>query len=66
MKQLQFVTITAFPLPGTEISEVKTEAQTISKGFKCQVTFNHNGTDYIADKEGNIAISNKPYSELGV
>ena len=65
MKNLQFKTIDAFPLPGTEISEIKREASELSKYFKCRINFNHNGVDYVSDKDGNVAVTSNPYSDLG-
>lgn len=60
------LTIKAMPYPGSSLDRCKKEAGEISKSLKCSLTFNHNGQEYIADDEGNVAKSeNKFAKEIG-
>lgn len=40
---------------GDEITDIKNMACALSKAYKCKVKFNHNGTEYFCDEEGNCA-----------
>lgn len=51
----QLLDVKAVPLPGACIDDCKKEASAFAKGFKCNFVFNHNGVDYLADEDGNVA-----------
>ena len=63
MGNLKFKKIRAELYAGSHIDDCKKEASQLSKAFKCEISFNHNGQEYIADDEGNIAKTNQIYND---
>jgi hypothetical protein len=43
------------PLPGDELGALKKACAEMAKILETKVEFNHNGRDFVADKEGNVA-----------
>lgn len=58
LKNFIVVEIQLYTLAGAEINKAKEEASQLAKTMGGRVKFDHNGSEYIADSEGNVAKTN--------